>query len=344
MIRINKYWLVLPILLAFAFTAALSLSYTHSVGVDIHFHLDIAEGYAQGDFASAIATSLKVDKLIYPPLFHFALVPAIWLGNAYAFTLILQAIFLPLATLTFEYLTAKTLGCEAAFIGGFLVLGSWAYADRIIQVIPHSVTMILLPLALLYAMQNVNRKFLLSSVTMVWNHGLVALSALGGILTQKLWRREWRVLALFLLGSSAIIALSLAYLPSALQGYSSEFCTEQEKAFWLRPAQFFVSYVGLLTAGFAVAGYRLLKWARGVKPSSLSLLSMATVASTAIMIPMWADRWIQFSTVPLALLMLEAFAEMKPVNKFVFGVCVILFFAWTYSSYWLTLFAGAYQP
>lgn len=343
-IKIGKYWLVLPILLAFAFTIALSLSYTHSVGVDIHFHLAIAEEYAKGNFLGAAETSLRVDKLIYPPLFHFMLVPSIWLNMAFPFTLILQAVFLPLAVLTFEYLAAKALGYEAAFVGGFLVLSSWAYSDRIIQVIPHSVSMILLPLALLFSMQNLNRRFLATSILMVWNHGLVALSALGGVLARKLWQREWRTIILFLLGCGFILALSFAYLPSALQGYGSGFCTNQEIAFWNRPATFFMNYVGLLTAGFAVILYRLIMWLRGVKPSSLSLISMATIASTAIMIPVWADRWVQFSTVPLALLILESYAGTKSYNRFAYASLIILYFVWTYSSYWLTLVAGAYQP
>lgn len=341
--RLPKLALILPIFLAFFFTLAVSLSFTHSVGVDIHFHLDIAEQYAQGNFIEAAQVSLHVDKLIYPPLFHFLLVPSIWLGAAYPFTLVLQALFLPLAVFTFEYLTAKTLGYETAFVGGFLVLGSLAYVDRAIQAIPHSVDMILLPLAILFSLRNLDRKFLVASVVMVWNHGLVSLSALGGALLRKLWRREWRVIAIFLLGSGVILVLSFVYLPSALQGYGSGFCTEQEKAFWLTPIQFFITYVGLLTLGFAVIGYRLLKWIRGVKPSSLSLISMATVATTAIMIPVWADRWVQYSSVPLALLMLEVYAETKSYIRFLYTSLIVLYFVWTYSILWLSLFAGALQ-
>ena len=298
-----KFFLFIPILLAFGITLTGTLLHGFS-GVDIYFHLDIARAFSQGDFIGGFKVAYAMNYTFYPPLFQLILAVGFLFGNSELWAKFLQVIFLPLAVGSFMFLVYKLRGVTASFYGGLLVLGSLAYLDRVIQAQPHAIDFILLPWVFYFFLRGNKLGYVLSSVLMVWNHGLVSISAIGGSLLLLLKQRNYKWFAAWLSGSLVIITISFYYIVSGLQNCGGRVDTDQEYLFW-HSATFIPEYLGLLTVGFAVAIYFVYRYVKHLELSAVSKLSLLTIATTAVMIPMWADRWLQYCTIPLVLLILE---------------------------------------
>lgn len=304
-----------------------------NIGVDIFFHLKIAESWATGNLGMFSSVVMNENHFPYPPLFHFLLVPGVWLGVESAWASVLQVAFLPLAVASFMFLVYKLMGARVAFFGGLLVLGSFAYFDRVVQPQPQAIDFILLPMSYLWFLTAKNRYFSVASVLMVWNHGIVSLSALGGTLLLKLKRHDWRTLTVVALGSSFILAISAWYILGGLGNYGPRVDTNQELYFWSNPL-FVPLYLRFLIVGFPIAAYQLVRSFRGTPLTELSKLCLLSIGSLAVMIPMWADRWLQYSTIPLALLTLEYINSQKLGRRFWLEMMVVVFFMVAFYS-WL---------
>ncbi len=162
---------------------------------------------------------------------------------------------------------------------------------------------------------------------MVWNHGFVSLAALGGTLLGHLKRHRWKTIIIFLLSTAFIIGMSIYYLSSALTIFQGETQNAQEYNFWHLPL-FTPFYLGFLIVGFPIAVYKIFLWLKKKPVSQLDKVCLASLASMAIMIPMWADRWLQYSTIPLALLMLSQISQTKGnVRKLWYAIIVLFYFA-----------------
>lgn len=322
-LKVTKPFLFLPVLLAFAITVPLTYVNGLNIGVDIFFHLKIAESWASGQLGMFSNVVMNENHFPYPPLFHFMLVPGVWLGIESLWTSVFQVALLPCAVASFMFLVYKLRGVTSAFYGGLLLLGSVAFLDRVIQPQPQALDFVLLPLAFYYCLKKLDGKFCLVSVLMVWNHGLVSLAALGGALLAQIKRRRWKVLLVFLLGSSFILGVSAVYLYSGLGNYGARVDTNQEYLFW-HDSYFVPEYAGLLSLGFVVGGWMIYQRIKGKPLSAVSKLALLTIASTAVMIPVWADRWLQYCSIPLALLILEGAHEANWKVQLLLKAAIIL--------------------
>lgn len=318
----------------------MSLTYGRSPGVDVDFHLAITENYARGNFAGAVDYMYVVNKSFYPPLFHLLLLPSVLLGMGLPFSGLLSALFLPLGVACFEFLALKTLGERSAFIGGFLVLGSWSFTDRLLQAIPQGVDFVLLPLAFYFGYFAVNdlkseKRFLVASVLAIWNHGVICLSTLGGLLLTKFKQKQYRAVLGVAVFSAPIIFVSLCSLPIALTASSG--LSNFTNYMWATPAIFWVLTVRLLTFGFPIMFYRIYQYTKGKPLSKVSKFSIITIVVGAVMLPFWADRWVQYCSIPLALLMLEAFQDLLGARKAIWFSAVAFAFLYMYFGLWLLL-------
>jgi hypothetical protein len=269
--------------------------------------------------------AMQTNHLPYPPLFHFLLVPGILLGVEISWVTWIQVLLMPIAVASFMFLTYKLYGTTLSFYGGLLILGSTAFLDRVVQPQPQALDFILLPL-IFYAFLFMKRKnYSLLSVLIVWNHGIVSLSALGGSLLSCIKRHEWKILTVFLVGSSLILALSLIYLIPALTQFSSTVPNDQVYYFWHLPL-FVPFYLGFLMIGFPIAFYKLYFWVKRKSISAVDKLCLLTVASMSVMIPVWADRWIQYCSIPLALLILSRVNSSGLFEKKLWYIVIILFY------------------
>jgi hypothetical protein len=332
-----KFWI--PALLAFFFSVALALYYLQPIGADIHFHWQIAQVWAllENGFFSTVA--LEMNQIPYPPLLHWILVPAFWLRIKTQFTLLLQVILFPLGVYAMMKVT-QHMGRLYSLLTGILVMGSLAYIDRLFQVQPQALSMVLLPLAFYYRKDS--WKFVLVSVAMVWNHGLIAAPLLAGLWLYRIYEGSVSKKHVFSLslGSFPIVALSLLFLAAGLSRFiGSGFENAQEAAFWNDPL-FSLVYMRLLWLGFPLAIYKMMQWK---KLGVLEKESLVTLASMLPLIVWQADRFLQFSTIPLALLMTchikqAAFRQRESW----FWISFIMFFL-MYATLWLWLVVNGYD-
>ncbi len=298
--------LALPVVLAAAFSLAVSFSVSHPVGVDWHFHRAIAEQYASGSLSGAWNIFYGENCAFYPPLFHLLLVPAVWLGCVDQFGLVLQACLYPLVVLGFVVLVRKHVGVGAAFWGALVLLSSVAFRDRLLQPQPQGLDFVLWLLAVYFTLSGVKhvRGWLGAASVAVLNHGLVSLSFFGSsVLVQA--KRNWKTLLVFSLVVLPVVAISVCTLASGLGNYGARIDTDQEAFFYSDPVGFWVGYVGLPAFGFVSAVYLAFKH----KLDLLSKVCVVTVVLTAVMVSVWPDRWIQYCILPLAVLTAQFFSR-----------------------------------
>lgn len=323
-----KPWI--PVSLAFLISVFIALYYRVPIGEDIHFHLKIVQEFVdKGILGWFSDTAMQQNKMPYPPFLHIVLlaVPPI----------VIQCCLFPLAVWSFSRLyTGKD-----RLLAGVLVMGSYAYIDRVIQVNPQAITMILLPLAIRFYLNVEENKsgFIAASSLMIWNHGLVALSCLGGMFFLMLNRRQYKVLALILLLSSPVLATTIYYLPASLGKFSSGFENNQERQFWNNPSLFTALYQRLISTGFILVAALLMR-RRAV--TEMEKVSLMTLLSMALMVIPWADRFVQFSTIPLSILIMEDAAKRKWKGREAWTWAITLCFMLMYLTLWLWLIADAY--
>lgn len=324
--------------------AAIFLVYQAPIGVDVQFHLKIAEVWARGEDGMFAKIALDTNKIPYPPLLHWILVPAVLLNSEILYAAVLQIFFLPLAVASSMFLVWKHYGRQAAMLEGLLLLGSFAFVDRAMQVNPQALDLMLLPLAFYTFLKKDRDGCVIVSLLMILNHGIVGLAAIGGMLLLQLHRKDYKTLLYFSLSSLSILGSQLWYLPQALARMSSGFETLQEAQFWNNPVVFTVLYQRLITVGFLIGLILTLYHFDKHKPlDDMTKLSLATIGTLAIMLPFWADRFVQYSTIPLSLLIIGQVVRSKPRQKELWQYGILLCFIAFYAAMWLWLFVGLYQ-
>lgn len=323
----NKKDLVyfLPVIFTFLFTLTLSLP-APLIGTDILFQLDMARLYAVGNFSGAQSVALSINSIPYPPLFQFILVPSIWLGIEYQFIAFLQVFFLPLAILSLELLFyLRGMKFEAVF-AGTLVLTSFAYVDRSLQPIPIALDMILLPLTIHFALVKNDKWFILLSSIILYNHGIMGVSVLGGLFLYKLFKKEYKSIILIVLISLPVILIAFPYVPQALKNFTGKINTDQQRAFLNNPVLFTYEYMGqsliigfpIILLGYWAISSRIVK----KKLDDLDKISILTLGSMLLTTIFQQDRFLQYSTIPLAILFTNYVGQSK------------------YKSFWMLLTVG----
>lgn len=326
----SKYYL--PVLFALLVSAAIGICYRYPIGADVRYHLEVAETLAGGD----ISYFYDAYSFPYPPLLHLLLVPAVWFGIQIPFSVVLQVALLPLVVFSVSRLFK---GFNRLLIG-LVVLGSYAFVDRAMQVNPQALDFILLSFAIYYTAVEVNdKKFVVASALMFWNHSFVALACLGGIFVMKLYRRHWKPLAWVLLLSIPVFIVSALFLPSLLPylqlGVYENF---QEQQFWANPLIFSIFYQRLPFVGFFIIAYRLIS----KKLSLLESTSLATLCSISLLIIPWADRFLQYSTIPLSIIVVSMLGRLKGQKREAAQIAVFLLFLLFYLTMWVWLLADSY--
>jgi energy-converting hydrogenase Eha subunit C len=304
---LNKKWfLSFPILIAFALTCAITFLYGKSIGVDIIYHVDVAKQYASGNFSEVLNLNLNMNGSgIYPFFLHLLLVPSVWLGVPYQFTGLLQIIFLPLAVASFGYLVYKTYGVEASLLGMMIVLGSWAYVDRVLAVQPQSIDFILLPMGYYFLLKAKQNKLLTTCVVGFYNHGLLNLAMFAGVLLTKLKQKRW--ITKYILLISSLLIVTLYYLLTNTTG-STQFGVDQ--GFWHDP-YYLITYVRLPTLGFIATIPLLYSVIKKRQINPLTKLALLSLASSSFLILFAADRYMQYATIPLTLLLVDSYLRIK---------------------------------
>jgi hypothetical protein len=324
---------LLLIAIAFSITIYATSVVTKPIGADYYFHLDMATLISKGDVAGAWNYSLSHNLFPYGfMLFHFALSLTALSGNPYFWALIAEAILMPTTFTLTIYLMIKKASPKAAFITGLCLLGSLAFIDGTLQFRPESIDLLFYPL-MLFAVLSVKKKsFISMAVITIYSHSLAALSSILGI-TLKLFKDnkyQWR--KYLLIGTATIIpvlAVSAYYVQGAFKMWftlaGANNSNPQQTLFWTQPLAFIPFYSGLTLIGFAF----LLK---RHKSYFESLLSWGILAS-AIMIPFWADRWLQYITIPASCLIGLGLKDTS-TKKLAVIMPILLAVSFLYVIYW----------
>lgn len=297
----------------FTLTTVVSLTYTLPVGWDIHFHRLVAQSWARGENGMFSEVVMRVNRFPYPPLFHWLLVPSVLLNVELGFLRVLQVFTYPLVLITTTWFAWKHRGPTAGLLTLVVLMGCVAVIDGGFQLKPQALDMILLPLGL-HALLTDRKWLFLGVVTFVaYSHGLLWLPLFIGpmwyalLSKHDLWIRHLLLLGLLV---APITGLSLTYLGGASEKWSPMGDTPQERWFWRYPYYFPWYYLGATCFGVFTLVYKVgyekllspvLKHTRYIF-SEYDTLLIWTVVGMCLLIPWWADRFIQYVSQPLALL------------------------------------------
>lgn len=323
----------------FILTATIVTSAALPIGSDTYFHLGISRLLGQGNFTGAIDMMFTVNQSPYPPLYHILIIPVAISPDPYTGLRILEMIFMPTTFALIAWLMWKQSGPKAAFISGLVLIGGWAFLDGAIQARPQSLDMLLYPL-ILYAILASRKKWtaFLSTLT-VYNHGFAALANIWGIAVKKLREKTWRkTIVVTVIAILPIIILSLYYFGGAMRQWATYTPTEnpQEALFWTYPP-WIPFYAGLSLMGWFFMFFK--------PKTELETLLRYGLVGNLIMLPFWADRWLQYSSIPLAMLVGLNVARWHG-KKLYATLAIVGIGAWIYISsfLWISLLGGWWQP
>lgn len=330
----HKIWLINCIILiaiSFSITVFAVSTVTKPIGSDVYWHLHIATLIRKGNFTEAWLYPLTENMFPYGLLlFHFGLSALVLTGNPYFWALIIEAVFMPLTFTLTLWLMTKKVSAKAAFITGLCLLGSLAFVDGSMQLRPESLDLLLYPI-MLFAVLSFNKKsFIGLALITIYSHGLAALSNIYGVALQ-LWRNfEWRkYITIGVIAALPVILISLYYIEGAFQKWFTLAGTNQsnpqQTLFWTQPLLFIPYYCGLTLFGFVF----LLKKHK----SYFEVLLASGVVASAIMIPFWADRWLQYITIPLSCLVGLGLKDAS-TKKLMFVLPVLLAISFLYVLNW----------
>jgi hypothetical protein len=335
----KKLFLAFPIFLALVLTCVITFLYGKSIGVDIIYHVNVAKQYAMGNFSEVLNLNLNMNgSEIYPFFLHLLLVPSVWLGVPYQFTGLLQIIFLPLAVASFGFLVYKTYGVEASLFGMMIILGSFAYVDRVLAVQPQSIDFILLPIGYYFLLKAKQNKLLIITIIGFYNHGLLNLAMFSGVLLTKLKQKKW--ITKYLLAILPLLLITIYYLVTNRTG-TAQFGADQ--GFWSDP-YYLITYVRLPTLGFIATIPLLYLVIKKRQINLLTKLALISLASSSFLIIFAADRYMQYATIPLTLLIIDSYLRIKDklirawIFAGAFGFMILL-----YAVLWFLTFNNQWQ-
>ena len=321
--RLSSLLYLSPVFAALVFTVLLTLAYDRPVGADYWFHLDIARAWARGENGWMRAVAL--NGMPYPPLFHFILVPSVWLGQEILFGRILQVVLLPSAVASMSYFFWVWKGRVFGLLSGALVLGSYAFVDRSMQVAPQSLDMILLPLIVLFALRNRVAQFVVLSVLLVFNHGTVSILILSGLFVYDVMKKHYRPWLYVCMGSLVVILYSSYYFLDSLALMTGRMENLQEIQFWSNPLFFILGYQRLIALGFPILAWNVYrKRVDGLGSTQLADVAALMVFSLVPMILPWADRFVQYTTIPLTMLIVEHYARSSRREREIWKISSVL--------------------
>ncbi len=324
-----------------ALTLAVSLALPYPISWDFMcFHIKIAEAWARGENGMMLPLVMQINKIPYPPMFHWLLALGVLIGQGYNFGRLLQIIFSPIVTISCMWLIKKeTDSTEQAFYVGLFLLTINAFMDAAFQVHPQTIEMLLFPIVTYAYLKNKGWLLILASTLMVWVHGIVSIVLLGGIFILLLKeKREAELIGSFAF-SFPMLAVNIYYLVPALQNWMGAPVSTPEEAFFQNPILFTFLYLApALFVALPLLVYNLTKWkslTRFQKVTVLSILSMA------IMLVPWPDRFLQYASIPLAWIGSEYLSHFKYKNALM--PILLFFFGFFMSIRWVDLITNNYN-
>ena len=309
------FFCIVILCVAFVCTLSASLSVPLPIGSDTMWHLNIANIIFRDGFVAGWDYTLGQNLFPYGLLlFQCCESVFYFVGEPVLFVKVLQVLFLPFTLgLTMLVVYRYASGKAAVYCGMFL-FGSWAFMDGALQVRPESLDLLFYPLLLGAVLVGARWRFVGLAVVAVFSHGVAALSMFVGWVVVKFRVKCWRwPLIVGVLLVLPVLVMSVFYVGGAFVKWGGAPVNEnpQEVLFWSDPS--FVPYymgAGLLAVPFLFRKNKsLLEW-----------LAVYGLVGNLVMLPLWADRWLHYVSLPLAIVGGVGLAEL-PQEITVFGRC-----------------------
>lgn len=329
---------ILLVVFVFGLTWVIVLSEPLPIGADPYFHLHLAQFYVRGDFGGAWDLIFKTNDFFYPFFFQLIILgPVVLSGNPFLGLRVLELLFMPLTFVGVVGLVWRFVGVKAGFFCGLGLVACWSFMDGCFQARPESLDFLLFPLVLLFVLEVKRKGVGVLACVMVWSHGLAAVSSLFGVFVLKFREKVWRKSLVFVgLVVSPVLVLSLVFFGGALKswGGGSALGDLQEMLFWTHPFPWVLFYCGLTLLGVPFLFRR--------NKSVLEILFVWSFVGNLVMLPFWADCWLQYSAIPWSGLFgigVSRWHGWKLYAMFVFAVSVaalygIIFWAYSFNHWW----------
>jgi hypothetical protein len=239
---------------------------------------------------------MKKNQMPYPPLLHWILVPGVWLGIEYELARAIQVFIYPLAVLSIMYV-ANRIGYSNPSTAGLLLISSPAFYDRLVQVQPQGIDMILYPFVILSLYEKNWKLFSLLSIVLIYNHGVVAIAMMGGTYLYLLYKRKYKMLVIITVASLPIMVPYLKYMIAGMQDMLG-IATGQEILFLKYPLVYSLLYVAT-----PLLIIPLMKGIDIMNP--LHQMLIMNIVTSSIMTPFTGERFLCYMVPNIALLATE---------------------------------------
>jgi len=329
----SKLYLSLSLFYLFALITA-STVMKIPVGTDVHFHLDVAAIWASGQNGMFSEQVMALNQFPYPPLFHWLLVPSVWLHIEFLWAKALQ-IMLPFGIyLTTTLFMMRHTNPKATVVTAMILMSTVGFTDGTIQCRPQGLAMLLLPLTLHYLLTRQNRGFLAVNTCVAYIHGIAGLANTWMLLLRNYFNRKMFktfLTATFLL--LPLIATTAIYFSGALTKWGGHMDTYQEYLVFTQPQNMIPYYAGTSLIGWIFVAYTLTKWDRSTELEKVLALS---VLGLTVMIPFWADRFLQYAIIGLSCLAGLGITRNRRLFYILVPLIAVMLVAVQVNIFWVT--------
>lgn len=274
---------------------------------DPHFHHKLATGWLNRDFP-LLDDNYFLSGSPYPPAFHItiALLSKIFFASPLTIMNLFQILLFPLILVSTFYLVYKNTNPYTALLSICFLLSSIGFMDRNMQVIPQAVDVLLFPVAIYFFMEKRKKEFLITSVFLIYNHGIYSTLLIAALLIFSFKHERNRVKEFVKIGLYSI-PLYLIMSPFFLGSFSpaAAINSPQKELFLKNPIYgiFYLGYFLFITTIVSIYLYR------GKERSRFETILFYWLIALLPLFPFFPDRFISFAVQPLAIISAVAFGR-----------------------------------
>gem|GEM_PF-2915770 len=285
---------------------------------DPHFHHKLASGWLKGDFP-LLEEKYFLSESPYPPAFHItiALLSKILFASPLTIMNIFQILFFPLILISTFYLVYKKTDIYTALLSICFLLSSIGFMDRNMQVIPQAVDVLLFPIAIYFFMENRKKEFFITSVFLIYNHGIYTTLLIASLFIYTLKYEPKRIKEFTKIGLYSF-PLYLLMSPFFLGSFSpaAAINSPQKELFMSNPFYGFF-YLGYFLSLTTIISFKFYRKKEKTKFETILFYWLFTLLP---LFPFFPDRFISYAVQPLAIISAVAFSKIikKDTLKIIF--------------------------
>ena len=281
---------------------------------------------------------MSMNRMPYPPLWPMLMVPFLATGLLNIYLRIVQALLYPTVLLFAVWLAIRFgKGNLHGLIVGLALLATPAYMDMTIQVRPESLDALLWLILTFALLTDKYKTTIAATVLGAYNHSFASLFFNGGsVLAQK---NKRQILTIVLL-VAPIVGISLYYIVGYTQKMFLVAQGPQASWFLHSPVTFLGGYFGVLTLGLAFLVYQLFTWKQQTK---LNKLCAFTILSCTPLLIIWLDRWTNYISIPMAILMGSFVSEHRKTLWFMVPLLAMYLFLTYIATVWFCNMVGGWD-